>query len=376
MVKKAIPRIKIDEHYFEQVVENINLGVYTTDRKRRILTWNKGAEKITGFTAQEVVGRTCAYDVLHHKDKYGTVLCTTDLCPLYRSMQKGVPSDAPVLVSTNTKSGKRRWVSVNVAPIKDEQGKVVGGVEVFEDVTQEVEEQEKVKQIQRSLLSFHLSPKSPVQITARYIPSEIVGGDFYMIQEKDEHVFFSTADFVGHGLAASHLASIFKMGLQVALSENLPPQKILPYLNDQLNQIFHEPYLGTAMVGWWNLNLGIMEIYSAGNPDALLFNKFHRTYRKVELSGLPLGEFFRPPEARVIHFSHNNLLLLHSDGLSEVRNGENREWGTQEMGRIFLEHMDKNREEIFDLILKHASDFNSHLEFQDDVTLLALEYKS
>ncbi len=43
MKKKINQKIKIDGHYFRQVVENVNVGVYTTDRERRILTWNKGA---------------------------------------------------------------------------------------------------------------------------------------------------------------------------------------------------------------------------------------------------------------------------------------------------------------------------------------------
>ena len=376
MAQKTSISLNIDGHYYQQVVENINLGVYTTDLKRRILTWNKGAEKITGFSAEEVIGRTCAYDVLHHQDKHGTVLCTTDLCPLYRAMKKGVPSSSPVLVTTNTKSGKRRWVSVNVAPIKDQEGRVIGGVEVFEDVTQALEEQEKVKQIQRSLLKFTLSPDFPIQVTTRYIPSEMVGGDFYMVQERDQRLFFSTADFVGHGLPAAHLASIFKMGLQVALSENLPLHRILPYLNEQLTQIFEEPYLGTALVGCLDLNSGIVKIFSAGNPDVLLFQKSSRTYRSISLSGLPLGEFFQPPPARIIHFSPNNLLLFYSDGISEIRNQQNQEWGIRQLAEIVQDNMDKPTNEIFDRIIQHASDFDSHVEFEDDVTLLALEYKN
>ncbi len=51
MAQKTSISLNIDGHYYQQVVENINLGVYTTDLKRRILTWNKGAEKITGFSA-------------------------------------------------------------------------------------------------------------------------------------------------------------------------------------------------------------------------------------------------------------------------------------------------------------------------------------
>jgi PAS domain S-box-containing protein len=59
------------------VQENLSDGVYFVDRGRRILYWNKGAERITGYSKDEVLGRRCRDNLLNHCDDAGTILCTT-----------------------------------------------------------------------------------------------------------------------------------------------------------------------------------------------------------------------------------------------------------------------------------------------------------
>ena len=45
------------EAMFKNIVDNIYEGVYFVDLERRITYWNRGAERITGYSAAEVVGR-------------------------------------------------------------------------------------------------------------------------------------------------------------------------------------------------------------------------------------------------------------------------------------------------------------------------------
>ena len=78
------------------VLNSLNSGVYVTDRERRIVFWNRVAEQVTGYSADEVVGQRCSAGILQHRDRHGPPLCTTDLGPLHRSMVRAQPSDAPV----------------------------------------------------------------------------------------------------------------------------------------------------------------------------------------------------------------------------------------------------------------------------------------
>jgi PAS domain-containing protein len=55
----------------EAVVDSLNDGIYVCDLDRRIIYWSESAQRITGWSAEEVVGRHCFDSVLCHVDKDG-----------------------------------------------------------------------------------------------------------------------------------------------------------------------------------------------------------------------------------------------------------------------------------------------------------------
>lgn len=57
-------------HMFDALFE----GVYALDKQSRIVFWNKGAERITGFSSNETVGRYCYDNLLNHIDVQGRQL--------------------------------------------------------------------------------------------------------------------------------------------------------------------------------------------------------------------------------------------------------------------------------------------------------------
>jgi diguanylate cyclase (GGDEF)-like protein/PAS domain S-box-containing protein len=114
------------------LLESISDGVYYVDRQRRILYWNAGAERITGFTPADVLGRRCKDRILNHCDEHGTILCD-DHCPLLDTIRDGKQREAHVYL--HHKDGHRKPVRVCAAPIHDRDGKIIGAVETFHDDT-------------------------------------------------------------------------------------------------------------------------------------------------------------------------------------------------------------------------------------------------
>ena len=126
--------INIDnETLLKNILDSIPSGVYATDTKRRIFYWNKRAEIITGWKAEEIIGKSCYTSNLDHIDKCGTELCNLS-CPLFDSICKSNVNQAHVLV--RHKDGYRIPIIVNTYPIYDKNNKIIGGYEVFyEDTT-------------------------------------------------------------------------------------------------------------------------------------------------------------------------------------------------------------------------------------------------
>ena len=101
-----------------QALGNTRNGVFVVDASQRILTWNKGAEKLLGYTAAEVVNRPC-YEVLSGCRRSGKLWCSPN-CTVQRSLGRGhLLQDFDLL--TSTKDGRSACVNVTVIglPMKD-----------------------------------------------------------------------------------------------------------------------------------------------------------------------------------------------------------------------------------------------------------------
>jgi PAS domain S-box-containing protein/diguanylate cyclase (GGDEF)-like protein len=119
-----------DPNIYRAVLESLPTGVYLVDAERRIVFWNDGAESITGFLRQEVVGRFCGDNILVHCDEANAVLCGV-ACPLTHTMRDGRPREVDVYL--RHKDGYRVPVRVRAVPVKDRNGLIVGAAESFEE---------------------------------------------------------------------------------------------------------------------------------------------------------------------------------------------------------------------------------------------------
>ena len=122
--------LKLDDpDIFRTVLESLQTGVYIVDDDRRIVFWNDGAERISGFLRQDVVGRRCRDNILVHCDENHTLLCG-DACPLTETMRDGKARGIDVYL--RHKEGYRVPVKVWAVPVKDQEGRIVGAAESFE----------------------------------------------------------------------------------------------------------------------------------------------------------------------------------------------------------------------------------------------------
>ena len=117
--------------FHETLLDSLYDGVYFLDRNRKILYWNKGAEKLTGYSSEEVIGRSCMDNVLMHTDDAGRPLCLNG-CPIVQTMQDGQSREHDLYL--RHKLGHVLPVSVRSTPIIDRQGAIIGAVEIFHDI--------------------------------------------------------------------------------------------------------------------------------------------------------------------------------------------------------------------------------------------------
>jgi len=113
---------------FRAALESLQAGVCVVDHDRKIRYWNEGAERITGYLRQEVVGRFCGDILLIGSHEKKAELCG-QYCPLVAAMRDGRAREARVYL--HHKSGYAVPVSLRASPIRDTNGHVIGATESF-----------------------------------------------------------------------------------------------------------------------------------------------------------------------------------------------------------------------------------------------------
>ncbi len=121
------------------ILDSINEGVFTIGRDWRITSFNQAAQHITGVSREEAIGRLCS-EVFHAN------ICENN-CALRRTFDTGKPVVNVTAFIVNNK-GFRVPVRISTAVLKDDNNKVIGGVETFQDLSQ-------VEQLRKELQSSH-----------------------------------------------------------------------------------------------------------------------------------------------------------------------------------------------------------------------------
>jgi diguanylate cyclase (GGDEF)-like protein/PAS domain S-box-containing protein len=117
-----------DPGLFRTIVDNLCEGVLVVDRERKVLYWSPGAERITGHSSVDVVGRHSCDGVLANEAESGEALCP-DRCPLARTLVDGVPREANVYL--HHKDGHRVPVCVRPVAVGSEGGEISGALQSF-----------------------------------------------------------------------------------------------------------------------------------------------------------------------------------------------------------------------------------------------------
>ncbi len=143
-----------DPGFYRDLLDALSDGVYLVDRDRRITYWSKGAERLTGYPADKVVGRRCRDGILNHVDGAGVQLCRTR-CPLRDTMHDG--QDRQARVYLRHRGGHRVPVSVRALPLCDAAGKITGAVETFTDDTMVTDLNDRLAELQRLALADPLT---------------------------------------------------------------------------------------------------------------------------------------------------------------------------------------------------------------------------
>ncbi|WP_257617380.1 SpoIIE family protein phosphatase [Thermosipho melanesiensis] len=338
------------------LLKTLDIPAYIVDRNRIIKFWNKSAEKLIGYSPEEVIGKSCADNVLKHIDRNEIVVCHTDLCPLSMSMKNEKYFRVPFAVYSLTKKGDRIPVSVYAIPIKDDFGKVIGAIEMFEDATISDEELTRAFEIQQALL-----PKKDEVVDFVYYPSNVLGGDLIYYKKS----WIMLIDISGHGLAAALLSTSIKLMIDSILENNDITLDELPViLEKEAIRICDQNYF-TAIIG--KLESNKIKVVSCGHPNPIIFDGNNAKIIDVART-FPIGMGFLDSKVKpTVLDLVNNKILFYSDGITELKISKNEMLASNGLARLFEKTQDLRK--VYEQAMKNNVDVYQ----KDDISMILIK---
>lgn len=350
-------------------------GAYITDTDRNILFWNNAAERITGWMRAEVTGHSCNDNILVHVDKDGHELCGKEYCPLHRCIVTGKPSHEPLIVYAKHRTGSRIPVEVSVSPIHDANGQVIGGIELFRDLTDNMKDLERAHLIQTAAMTMKPCPDPRLILSVRYTPSEMVGGDFYQYATLSPDLLgVMVADVMGHGIASALYSMQLRSLWEDWQGEAGNPAEFLTHINHQLHILAGDAgYFATALCMTLHMESGAVDFVRAGHTAPLHIRPGRPTIAAGEpQAALGMIGTMRYTSERLI-LAPGESLLLYTDGAIEITDAANTELG--EAGLIDM----LNQPEVLHNGVPQLSTleekllaFSCNIRLPDDLTLFSI----
>jgi sigma-B regulation protein RsbU (phosphoserine phosphatase) len=325
----------------ELILSNLMDGLYITDRDRQITYWSPSAERITGWSSADVVGKSCKDQVLCHIDKDGHLLCGKEYCPLHRSIVTGQQTAVPIIVYGKTKDGRRLPMHVSVSPLLNSEGDVVGGVEIFRDLSARMPELDRAKAMQLTALVNEVRPDPRYRLQTRYVPMDVVGGDFYAMESLDEdHIAIFQTDVMGHGVSAALYTMFFRL-LWTELHNLLTsPAEFLAAVDRHVHPLTKDnTYFATGVALLIDLAKGEIRYAGAGHPAPMIF-RAGGAVDALGCEGIPLGLLGQGSYAEQrADFGPGDSLLVYTDGATEIHDLAGQELGSAGLQGIVKRHI-------------------------------------
>jgi two-component system nitrogen regulation sensor histidine kinase NtrY len=147
------------KEYMEIVLQRIATGVISLDGDGRISTMNKSAEKILGITSERLLGR-------HYRDILGREYLRTArglIKEVRGSQDETIEKQISISIQDRTLT-----LLVHVTPLRDEEGRNMGMVAVFDDLTQLIKAQRMAawREVARRIAHEIKNPLTPIQLSA------------------------------------------------------------------------------------------------------------------------------------------------------------------------------------------------------------------
>lgn len=236
------------------------------------------------------------------------------------------------------------------------------------------QELELAAEMQAILVPNTLPSTDQFEVSAVYMPHQQVGGDYYdFMYLNDEEFAICVADVSGKGVSAAFLMSNFQAYLRAIFNYlDLPLEELIHELNKKvMRSAMGEKYITFFIAKYNTVTRELQYINCGHNPPILI----HGDGKADLLSdgSIGLGMFDEIPSVKKGKhiLGENSTIVCYTDGLVELENRYNEEFGVTRLEQLIQENRDLNMDELNALIMNTVTEFKGDMPWIDDTALLS-----
>lgn len=231
------------------------------------------------------------------------------------------------------------------------------------------------KRIQGALLRPVPTEDFGLDMAARYLSARELGGDLYeFLRYGPQQLGIALGDVSGKGTAAALYGAV-----AIGIMRSLAPQKLQPAeMLRQMNQLVGERRIEgrfmTLCFATWQRGRSKLRVANAGQTQPLLYKDGRCS--KIELTGFPMGIYEDVTyDEWGVTLDPGDILLFHSDGVTETMNSENQFFGSQRLKKLVEDNHQAAAGELADIIFREVDWFAQSAPATDDRTLVVLKVR-
>lgn len=235
--------------------------------------------------------------------------------------------------------------------------------------------------IQRYLLPENLPQTESLEFAVKYLPQQLIGGDFYdFFKLPHGKIGVVIGDVSGKGIPAAILMALCQTKLRYIAMSGKSPAQTLCLLNSEMVHAMRSDMFITIIYLVIDPKSGEARFARAGHePPLLARTDSDEAAQPLKSSGMALGMvseelFDEVMEDASFKMNSGDVLVLYTDGLTEAANPEGGEFTAKKLAQTISTLRSRNANDLNDEIIKSVEAFmGPGNKYGDDLTLLTVK---
>jgi len=233
-------------------------------------------------------------------------------------------------------------------------------------------ELELASEMQNMLLPTTLPKNNQLDIAAFYKSHEQVGGDYYDVMWIDDNkLVFCIADVSGKGVSAAILMSNFQANLRAGVAHSVSLEALVNDLNQKVMDNAKGEKFITMFIGIYEKDCRELTYINCGHNPPFFYNNGKIEALKNGCPGLGMIDHLPTPNVGKVKVGQKSTLVCYTDGLVEVENNSNLEYGTERIVNLLEKNSGNSMDFLNNSIITDLEIFKEDKPYVDDIAILS-----